>query len=523
MRYYSLIIIVLLFSSLYPSYHLQKIGGLENSVDYSLKEGMYWVYDVYLEDIVVGIDGYDGGFRESVNGTIKNEVINVTGDIASINQEIELEFSNERSGFFNRYVTHISDLSPSQILPYFYERGTPWGSIDYSTSGRVNASYLWKCNILTKKVIERPSELKSVHVNLSFPGFLNLEDESYIDFAWYRWSGVLKAQAVTAGYRAIPLNVFTPCLELSTTRGKFETTEDYVRFKVFDLDVWHLSYTENSTDGWHTMFDYLEYGIEPAGGMVRKAVDVEKNFKLLLRANNYYNVFKLRNKIVHERFEKYDLLDTNIWVETSFDVSPRIHGLTVDEVEYNIDSLPLSLIFVYSTPHKVSVVQEKTFDKIRYVFKEWDDRDLNLDRSFISDKNMVYVANYKLQYKLEAATEHGTTGGEGWYDAGARASLSVDQEVPVDGSLGSLGVKYVFESWVGDINSSSHRTTILMNSPKTVEASWRTDYSSVYTLLIILLDLIAMFSIITFNLIKARQPSRSQRSVHANFSCFNRN
>ncbi|WP_455367783.1 hypothetical protein [[Eubacterium] cellulosolvens] len=471
-----------------------------------MKEGMYWLYDVYLEDIIVGIDGYDGGFRESVNGTIKNEVISLDGDVASIRQEIELEFSNERSGFFSRYLTYISALPPSQVLPYFHERGTPWGSIDYGTSGRVNASYLWKYDILTEKLIEPPSELGGARANLSFPGFLNLEDESNIGFTWYRWSEVLTAQAVRAGYRTITLNVFTPGFESSTIRGNFEITEDSVGFKESDLDVWHLSYTENSTGGWHAMFDYLEYGITPEGGTAREVVDVEKNFNLLLRADNYYHVFKLRNKITQERFERYNLLDTNIWVETSFDVNPRIHGLIVDKVEYGIDSIPLSLLFVYSTPHKVSVAQEKTLGKIRYVFDEWDDRDLNPDRSFISDKKMVYVANYKLQYRLEVTTEHGTAGGEGWYDAGARARLSVDQEVPVEGRLASFGVKYVFESWVGDINSSSHRTTILMNSPKAVEASWRTDYSYVYTLLIILLDLIAIVFIITFNLIKAHAP-----------------
>ena len=51
------------------------------------------------------------------------------------------------------------------------------------------------------------------------------------------------------------------------------------------------------------------------------------------------------------------------------------------------------------------------------------------------------------------------------------ASFSVEGSAP-----GGTGTRYVFTGWTGDSTASSADSTIAMDGPKTVSASWRTDH-----------------------------------------------
>jgi len=84
------------------------------------------------------------------------------------------------------------------------------------------------------------------------------------------------------------------------------------------------------------------------------------------------------------------------------------------------------------------------------------------------------TANWKTQYYLSVESDHGSVGGDGWHDAGTSISASVDSGV----IAGPTGVQYVFSSWTGDASGTDYSgsDSILMNSPKTAEASWITQY-----------------------------------------------
>jgi len=103
---------------------------------------------------------------------------------------------------------------------------------------------------------------------------------------------------------------------------------------------------------------------------------------------------------------------------------------------------------------------------------------------------------YKLQYFLTVKSEHGSTSGEGWYNAGSTASFSVSPT-----SIG-FGVQQVFKGWSGDSKATAPTSTIEMNGPRRVVAVWSTDYTQV---LAIALAVVAVAAAGAFLLLKQRK------------------
>ncbi|MHA2424692.1 MAG: InlB B-repeat-containing protein, partial [Candidatus Thorarchaeota archaeon] len=115
---------------------------------------------------------------------------------------------------------------------------------------------------------------------------------------------------------------------------------------------------------------------------------------------------------------------------------------------------------------------------VRYVFVSWsgDATGTNYASSdaITMDANKTATAVWKTQYYLDVQSDHGTTSGSGWYDSGTTAVAGLDT-----GTVsGGTGVQYVFTNWGGDATGAIYAASnsILMNSPKTATASWKTQY-----------------------------------------------
>lgn len=113
-------------------------------------------------------------------------------------------------------------------------------------------------------------------------------------------------------------------------------------------------------------------------------------------------------------------------------------------------------------------------DASRLVFQGWNVDAQNLQSGVSLPVKMdgphVAVAQYKQQYYLKVLTDQGIPYGEGWYDSGSTAQIYASTPVST-----SYGVSIVFNGWQGGIQSQSQSATVLMDSPKTVIASWRSD------------------------------------------------
>jgi hypothetical protein len=95
--------------------------------------------------------------------------------------------------------------------------------------------------------------------------------------------------------------------------------------------------------------------------------------------------------------------------------------------------------------------------------------------------------SYQKQYYLGINSQYGNTAGTGWYNDGTKATFSVDSDgVPIPGILGLLGAKYSFDSWTLGEPANSLQSSILMDAPKSVTATWHADYTLTYTIVAVL-------------------------------------
>ncbi|MCW4019959.1 MAG: hypothetical protein NWF14_01835 [Candidatus Bathyarchaeota archaeon] len=136
---------------------------------------------------------------------------------------------------------------------------------------------------------------------------------------------------------------------------------------------------------------------------------------------------------------------------------------------------------------------------VRYVFTGWTSNstdgytgtDNPADVKMNND--ITETAQWKTQCYLLVESDLGDPQGEGWYDEGSTVVVSVTSPT-------GLLIQHAFDRWSGDITSTSPTVTVIMNSPKTITATWRTDY----TQLIIVVGTILIVIVISVLLIKRR-------------------
>lgn len=121
---------------------------------------------------------------------------------------------------------------------------------------------------------------------------------------------------------------------------------------------------------------------------------------------------------------------------------------------------------------------------VRYAFGGWAIDD---SRSVANQVQMCAphkaTATYLTQYQLlvSAACNELNPQGEGWFNEGETATISVDPQVPIPGWQGTLGGTYVFDGWeerpAGNIAFQTPTANVIMNRPQAYFARCRVDYA----------------------------------------------
>jgi hypothetical protein len=113
---------------------------------------------------------------------------------------------------------------------------------------------------------------------------------------------------------------------------------------------------------------------------------------------------------------------------------------------------------------------------VQYLFTVWsgDASGSALTSSGITMNNpKTAIANWKTQYYLTLISTYGNPSGQGWYDAGSAASISVGQT-----TVGGASTRNVFTAWIGSglgsYTGSATTQSVTMNGPITETASWTT-------------------------------------------------
>ncbi len=128
----------------------------------------------------------------------------------------------------------------------------------------------------------------------------------------------------------------------------------------------------------------------------------------------------------------------------------------------------------------------------RLVFNGWNVDGTNGPTSSTLTVRMsaphTVTAQYKQQYYLTVTSDQGPTSGTGWYDAGAQAQISASTPPSP-----AYGISMFFNGWNGTVNSPSNQsTTVLMDGPKSVTATWRADATVLYATIAAVIAVIAV-------------------------------
>lgn len=109
------------------------------------------------------------------------------------------------------------------------------------------------------------------------------------------------------------------------------------------------------------------------------------------------------------------------------------------------------------------------------VFKGWQGGGNSTETSVLLDGDIKLVGVYNPQYLLRVDSPASVYAQSKWYEPGSNVTLEVNSSVPMDWPLGALGMHYVFKGWTGDVTSNSNKITLIMNTPKVVNANFTPD------------------------------------------------
>jgi len=140
----------------------------------------------------------------------------------------------------------------------------------------------------------------------------------------------------------------------------------------------------------------------------------------------------------------------------------------------------------------------------RYIFQHWDVDNVTKTENPVA----IYmyhphtaIADYKTQYYLDIQSKYSDASGEGWYDSDTAAQVSV---TPVVGTL----IRHKFNGWSGDSNDDYSSTSVYMNQPKSIVATWKADYLYLYLLIGSVLGVCILIAVLLTVRIRGRRLSR---------------
>ena len=120
-------------------------------------------------------------------------------------------------------------------------------------------------------------------------------------------------------------------------------------------------------------------------------------------------------------------------------------------------------------------------------FVDWNDQTNSSTRLVSVGNNLTLKANYRIQHELEVYSPFGSVTGGGWYFENTDATISVTPtSVPLNGFMGWLGGRYVFDHWSGACNTAASQCDVLVDSPKSAVAVWRVDWTLTMILVVVL-------------------------------------
>nr|AIF15998.1 hypothetical protein [uncultured marine thaumarchaeote KM3_72_A09] len=108
----------------------------------------------------------------------------------------------------------------------------------------------------------------------------------------------------------------------------------------------------------------------------------------------------------------------------------------------------------------------------RGTFFQWSDGVKDNPRIIDLVGDLVLTTEYKTQHLILAESPYGEVSGSGWYDHGTTATIRLTATLIEHDNQ----TRRVFSQWSGDLVTSDIVFQTVMNSPKTIQAHWATQY-----------------------------------------------
>lgn len=163
-----------------------------------------------------------------------------------------------------------------------------------------------------------------------------------------------------------------------------------------------------------------------------------------------------------------------------------VHGQNVDNWVRDGGSITLS------AQQSVATIDESDV-KEKDVFQAWivnGARMTSRDLPLKIDKPYYAKAEYatETQFRVKVSSEFGNPTidhADGWYKKGQEATISVQKQVPMEGFMGALGGRALFDGWLGPagVESKSPTYAFAVQEPMSLLAMWKTDTSQPMTIL----------------------------------------
>jgi hypothetical protein len=256
-----------------------------------------------------------------------------------------------------------------------------------------------------------------------------------------------------------------------TAVGDFNTTRYGDEIVVAEYDSHHVFQVSNSELGWTSQLMFTDLDA-PEVLVIGDFYDDSKNAVIVAG-------FSRAATMLHEREPPLDEPIIEFEYTITFDSSPRVSPIMIDNVTYSPDQLPVSFTWLRGSYHFFNCSSRITSNttNIRHTFASWNDGIRALTRELTVSEKRTYAAGYKTQFYLTVSSPLGSPEGEGWYDAGHKALVSTPAAVPTDDLLGHLGDQHSFESWRGGLYTNQPKALVLMHEPKTMWAVYRLDHT----------------------------------------------
>lgn len=163
--------------------------------------------------------------------------------------------------------------------------------------------------------------------------------------------------------------------------------------------------------------------------------------------------------------------ELSLLVKFIFSTEPRLPSgseILVLDNKVHYSSAPPAFTWAPGSVHDLTILSLLyTESGTRCVFTSWNDGDTSVSRTI--SHGGVYTANYKTQHQLLIESAYGKPEGQGWYDAGSTATISVT-------SIEEPTTRHIFTGWSGDYSGDTAVASVIMDSAKVVTANWRTEH-----------------------------------------------